>query len=68
MTHPLSSDESSIFSSEISNFATSRNTDIDWNLIEMSNSFNFSSVFSNCFNKHGYNFDDVSKNNYSRTS
>ena len=26
------------------------------------NSFTFSLVFNNCFNKHGYNFDDVSKN------
>ena len=32
----------------------------------ISNFFNFSWFFSNCFNEHGYNFDDVSKNNYSR--
>ena len=37
-----------------------------WKIIY--NSFNFSWVFSNCFNKHGYSFDDVSKNNYSRPS
>ena len=34
-----------------------------WHII--SNSFNFSWVFSNCFNIHSYNFDDVSKNIYS---
>ena len=37
-----------------------------WYII--SNSFNFSWVFNNCFNKHGCNFDDVSKNGYSRLS
>ena len=35
---------------------------------KISNSFDFSWVFSNCFNKHGYNFDNVSKNNFSRPS
>ena len=30
--------------------------------------FNFSWVFSNCFKIHGYNFDNVIKNNYSRSS
>ena len=34
----------------------------------ISNSFNFSWVFNNCFNKHGYNFDDVSRNDYCRPS
>ena len=33
----------------------------------ISNSFNFSWVFKDCFNKHGYNFDDVSKKDYPRT-
>ena len=33
-----------------------------WYII--SNSFNFSWVFKDCFNEHGYNFDDVSKNDY----
>ena len=33
-----------------------------------SNSFNFSWVFKDCFNKNGYNFDDVSKNGYPRPS
>ena len=37
-----------------------------WHLI--SNSFNFSWFFKNCFNKHGYNFDDVSKYGYPRPS
>ena len=32
------------------------------------NSFNFFRVFNNCFNKHGSNFDDVSKNGYPRPS
>ena len=31
-----------------------------WYII--SNSFNFSWVFNNCFEKHGYNFDDARKN------
>ena len=42
------------------NFAISRNTDIDCVLI-ISNSFKFYWVFKDCFNKHGYNFDDASK-------
>ena len=37
-----------------------------WYII--SNSFKFSWVFNNCFKKHRYNFDDVSKNSYSRFS
>ena len=32
----------------------------------MSNSFNFSRVFKEFFNKNGYNFDDISKNGYFR--
>ena len=32
------------------------------------NSFNFSWVFEDFFNKPGYNFDDVSKNGYPRSS
>ena len=32
----------------------------------MSNSFNFSRVFKEFFNKNGYNFDDISKNSYFR--
>ena len=34
----------------------------------ISNSFNFCWVFKDSFNKHGYNFDDVSSNGYSRPS
>ena len=34
----------------------------------VSNSFNFSWFFKDFFNKPGYNFDDVSKNGYSRPS
>ena len=34
----------------------------------ISNSFNFSWVFKDFFNKNGYNFDDVSKNGYPRPS
>ena len=32
------------------------------------NSINLFIVFKDCFNKHGYNFDNVSKNGYSRHS
>ena len=34
----------------------------------VSNSSNFSWIFKNCFNKHGHNFDDDSKNGYVRPS
>ena len=34
----------------------------------ISSSFNFSWVFEDCFNKHGCNYYDVSKNGYSRPS
>ena len=54
------------FHQKSANFATSRNTGINWILIQIDNSFNF--VLNKCFNKHGYNFDDVSKNGYSRPS
>ena len=37
-----------------------------WYII--SYSFNFSWVFKDCLNKHGYNFDDVGKNDYPRPS
>ena len=37
-----------------------------WYII--SNSFNFSWVFKEFFNKHGYNFDDVNKNGNSVSS
>ena len=50
------------------NFAISRNTDIDFILIFwyiVSNSFNFFWVLKDFFKRHGYNFDDVSENCYS---
>ena len=49
------------FQRKSANLATSRNTDKD---CIISNSFNFFKVFKDFFNKHGYNFDDVSKNGY----
>ena len=59
---------SAFFHRKSANFSTSRNPHIDWILIYYFNFLNFSWVFSNCFNNHGYKFDDVSKNNYSRSS
>ena len=53
MTHTLSCADMSVFSVEIKSIAISRNTDI-----------NSIKVFKDCFNKHGYNFDDVSKKGY----
>ena len=61
VTHFMSSADINIFSPEISNFFTSRNTDVG------SNSFNlFDSL--NVALKNGCNYDDVSKIGYSRTS
>ena len=34
----------------------------------MSNSFNFFGVSKDCFNKHCYDFDDISRNDHSRSS
>ena len=67
MTHPLSSADISMFSPEIKK---SRNTDIDSILVHntIPNSFNLSWDFKDCFDKHGYNLDDISKNGYSRPS
>ena len=59
------------FHRKSANVVISRNTDIDCILIHFdtfSNSFNFSWVFKDFFNKPGYNFDDVSKNGYPRLS
>ena len=56
------------FSPEISKFCYIKKYTYRLEFDRVSNSFNFSWVFSNYFNKHGYNFDDVSKNNYSRSS
>ena len=63
MTHPLSSPDISIFSPEISKFCN-----IKKYRIHNFNSFNFILVFKDYFNKHGYNFDGVSKYGYSRPS
>ena len=51
----------SIFYRKSENFVISRNTDIDWILIDINNFFNFVWVLKVCFNKHGCNFDDISK-------
>ena len=59
---------SAFFHQKTENFGTSTNTDIDWILINNFDTFNFSWLFSNCFNKHGYNFHDVSKNGFFRPS
>ena len=58
VTHPLRSADISIFHRKSANVAISRNTDVDCILL-----YNF-----HCFNKHGYHFDDFSKNDYSRPS
>ena len=58
VTHPLRSAEISIFHWKSASFAISENT----------NSFEFFLVFKYFFDKHGYNFDDVSKIGYSRLS
>ena len=59
MAHPLSSPDISIFYRKSANFAISGNTDIDY----ISNSF---LTFLSLFDKQSYNFDDVSKIDYSR--
>ena len=57
---------SAFFHRKSANFVISRNTDIDCILVH--NSFSFSWVFKDFFNKPGYNFDDISKNGYPRPS
>ena len=52
----------SIFDRKSANLAISRNTSKDWILIYNFYFFSFFWVFENCFNKHVYSFDDVSKN------
>ena len=66
--HPLSSADISIFSSEIrkSRFIKKYRYILRFDTYRISNSFNFSWVFKDCFNKNGYSFDDVSKNGYPR--
>ena len=59
----------SIFHRNSANFAMSRNTNIDSFLVYdflVYDSFAFFWDFKDRFNKHGYNFDDVSKNGHSR--
>ena len=59
--------KSAFFHQKSANFAKSRRkTDIDCILYIISNFFEFYWVFKDCYNKHGYNFDDVSKNSYPR--
>ena len=60
VTYPLGSADISILSPEISKFAISRNTDVDFILYIIYNSFNFLES-KDCLNKPGYNFDDVNK-------
>ena len=69
VTHHLRSSDISIFLTEISKFCyieKYRYKFVRWYII--SNSFNFLWVAKHFFNKHGYNFDDVNKNGYSRRS
>ena len=68
VTHPLNSADISIFYRKSSNFAILENTILIafWYII--SNYFDFFWVFKDLFDKHGYNFVDVSKIGYSRSS
>ena len=53
----LSATDISIFYRKSANFALSENTDVDFQMCIISNSFNFSSVFEDKYslNKYGYN-------------
>ena len=65
MTHPLSSADVNNFSIEISKFCYIKKRRYRQHFLYLiSYSFNFSWVFKDLFNKHGYNFDDASKNGY----
>ena len=57
---------SAFFHRKSASFTISRNTGIDWYI--KSDSFKFFWVLKYCFNGNGCNFDDVSKNGYSRSS
>ena len=60
---------STFFHWKSAKFAISRNTDVDCILLCMSsNSFNFFRLFKYYFNRHSYNFVNVSKNGYFRPS
>ena len=68
VTHPLISAGISVFHHKSASFAISRNANIDCVLIRNFNSFNLFRVLKDCFNKHGYNFDDVIKNGNTKPS
>ena len=65
VTHPLSSADISNFSPEISKFCYIKKymyrVHFDTKLLLIQNSFNFSWVYKDCFNKKSFNFGDVSK-------
>ena len=63
MTHLLSSADISIFSPKIGYRKI-----LLYQEIPIWIAFNFFRVFKDFFNKHHYNFDDVSKNSYFRPS
>ena len=68
VTHPFTSADISIChrKSPVSLYQETQIKIVFWYVI--SNSFNLFRIFKDCFNKHGYNFDDASKNGYSRFS
>ena len=59
---------SAVFHWKSKRFDTWRNTDIGWVLIHNLWLFQYSWVFNNCFIKHDYIVDDVSKYGFSRPS
>ena len=59
---------SAFFHRKLVNFSMSRNTDIDWCWYIISNFTDLLSVFKDCFNKNGCNFENVGKNVYFRPS
>ena len=59
---------SAFFHWKSGNFAMPRNVDIACISRHNFYFFNFIWIFRDCFNKHGYNFNDISKNDYSRPS
>ena len=64
VTHPLISAEISTFSLEIIKFCYIKKHRYRLHFEHDLQYFNF----KDCFNEHGYNFDDVSKNGYSKSS
>ena len=61
MTYPLSSADISIFSLEIIKFCYIKKYRLDCVLLHNLSFLKLFWVFKDCFNKHGYNFDGVSK-------